>query len=160
MASFLESCDEHECRAVIVPKKLFWRTWFNSNWPSFWGISEAITQLEGRGEITHGIQIYENVLNSLAAPELSKYKTKFENVISKNPDFKSMVNVAKVLRGEHVPELSVWPSEISKFAYAPIVSVEVERTFSYSKRLLSPQRGRYTVEHMKWALVVMWNNDS
>ena len=128
---------------------------------AFRGISETINHSTG-GSLKHHTQCsnIRKCTSQLAAPELSKYNAKFENVISKNPDFKFLVNVAKVLRGEYLAELSLGPSEISKFANAPIVSLELLRFFSYFKGLLSPQRERYTVEHLKWALVVMCNNDS
>ena len=126
--SFIEACKEDECRAVLVLKKMFRRTWLNSNCPSsfclFWGISEAITQLDGHGKITHSIQIHENILHNLTAPEYSKYKTKFDNVISKKPELKFMVKEAKVFRGEHVPEFSVG---LSKCQILPMLPLSVSK---------------------------------
>ena len=39
-----------------------------------------------------------------------------------------------------------------KFKNAPIVSVDVERCFSYMNRLLSPQCQKLTTEHIRWLL--------
>ena len=123
---------------------------------AFRGRSEVVTHLEGRGKTTNSIQVYENVLHNWAAPELSKYKVKFENVISKNPDFKVIVNVAKVLGGENVPEFSVGPSKISKFAYCQCRSGAT--FFVLQETSKSPERAVHN--RAQSTTVFMWNNDS
>ena len=50
------------------------------------------------------------------------------------------------------------PADAYNFKNAPIVSVGVERGFSYMNQLLSPQRQRLTTEHICWHLVIRWND--
>ena len=65
-----------------------------------------------------------------------------------------------MLRRDQVASFHASPEDILKLKYAPIVSVEIVRLFSYLKRVASPQRESFTFEHLKWQLVAMWEQDS
>ena len=67
-------------------------------------------------------------------------KNKLQSVLDKNPGFKKVEAYAKVLSGSKVQGLNDPPHVISNFKFAPITSVDCERTFSVYKDLLTNKR--------------------
>ena len=51
------------------------------------------------------------------------------------------------------------PEKTLKLKYAPIVSVKIKRLFPI-KNVFLVLNASLTVEHLKWVLVVMWEQDS
>lgn len=67
---------------------------------------------------------------------------KMENVLDKNKWWKILQNISKIINGEKPDENNI-PEDItdniSYFKYAPVLSVQVERSFSTYKSILSDQ---------------------
>jgi hypothetical protein len=96
-------------------------------------ICESITQLEKNGlPLTDSIKIVENVFTSLK-------KSPLEDVTEKNPGYKFLLELARIFRGEDVPEHDTKMEEIY-YKFAPITSCEVERSFSKYKSILVDNR--------------------
>jgi hypothetical protein len=95
-------------------------------------ICESITQLEKNGlPLTDSIKIVENVFTSLKkspGPVAAVALKKLEDVTEKNPGYKFLLELARIFRGEDVPEHDTKMEEIY-YKFAPITSCEVERSF-------------------------------
>ena len=74
-------------------------------------------------------------------------------VLSKNPGYSQIRNICGILSGEisndneGIEELT--PEDISCFKYAPIVSCDVERSFSKYKSMLRDNRRNFEFENIK-----------
>lgn len=80
---------------------------------------------------------------------------KFRTVIGKNPDLEKLKQISSILEGESDEELpaELNPAEVAAFNYAPLTSVETERSFSMHKFLLSDRRQKITPENLEMELV-------
>lgn len=115
---------------------------------NFGTLPESITKLETRGQtLSESLRILEDirVLINKAPNEIgTAINKKMENVLNKNKGLKILQNISKIINGEkpdenNIPE-DITTDDISHFKYAPVSSVEVERSFSTYKSILSDQR--------------------
>ena len=69
-------------------------------------------------------------------------REKLECVLKRNPGWKTVVVLAKVFEGDssNTSNWSYTPQEVASFKYLPIVSADVERSFSRLKLLLHDLR--------------------
>lgn len=84
-------------------------------------------------------------------------------VLSKNPDIK-ILKIDEILDGNGTSKDSL-PAELTAdecvhFKYAPIISVDVERSFSAYKNVLSDNRRKFLFENLKKTLIVQVNSES
>ena len=124
---------------------------------SFRPLAVAITKMEERQSLLDGVAVFLEYQRTLEIDVLGEYKSKLGNILNKDPGFEYLLKVAQVLRGESVVYFANLPSLVLNFKFAPLVSVDIEPVFSMMTRTLAPQRERFTVEHLKWALVAAWN---
>ncbi|KAL4084256.1 hypothetical protein QTP88_028102 [Uroleucon formosanum] len=86
---------------------------------------------------------------------------KMNDVLAKNEGYQTLAQISKILTGEEtlmvkIPEnLSL--GDFAYFKYAPINSVDVERSFSMFKVLLSDNRKSFTFDDLKKHLIVQCN---
>lgn len=59
-----------------------------------------------------------------------------------------------LLAGSTDPELKMNPDVVAKFKYAPITSVDVDRSFSDYKNILSDRRQNFTKKHLNQHSVI------
>ena len=118
---------------------------------SFRPLAVVITKMEERQSLPDGVAVF------LEIDVLGEYKSKLVKILNKSPEFEYLLKVAQVSRGESVVDFAFSPSLALNMKLAPLVSVDIERVFSVMTRTLAPQRERFTVEHLKWALVAAWN---
>ncbi|XP_015375258.1 PREDICTED: uncharacterized protein LOC107169847 [Diuraphis noxia] len=89
---------------------------------------------------------------------------KFQNVIEKNAGFKTLVQISKIHSGEvdtmEGIEQDLKVEDLAFFKYAPITSVDVERSFSRYKNLLSDNRRSYKFDQIKKTIVSQCNADN
>jgi len=129
-------------------------------------LSDSITQLETFGLSLHqSIKIVQDVENTIQQAEnrvgRTRYKKKLKSGLDKNTGFKTVTTISKILNGEKVLNQN-FPddlnnSDIAHFQFAPITSVDVEKSFSKYKNLLSDNRRSFTMENIKHALIVQCN---
>lgn len=129
---------------------------------NFANIPQTITSLEKRGEtLVNNMHVFKKATSCISeAPgDVGKdVKAKCERVVSGNKDLEQMKNIAKVLEGKIEADcIDLKIEDIMCFKYAPVTSVEVERTFSHLKYVLSDRRHNLTPDNLKKMLVIMSN---
>jgi hypothetical protein len=119
-------------------------------------ICESITQLKKNGlPLTDSIKIIENVFTSLKkspAPVAAVALKKLEDVTEKNLGYKFLPELARIFRGEDVPEHETKMEEIN-YKFAPITSCKVERSFSKYKSILVDNRQCFRIENLEQYIV-------
>lgn len=81
----------------------------------------------------------------------------------KNNGFKVLKNISAILDGENTTSRDGIPEDLTlndmvHFKYAPVTSVDVERSFSSYKNILSDRRRSFLFENLKNHLIVQCNN--
>nr|XP_042895595.1 uncharacterized protein LOC122268878 [Parasteatoda tepidariorum] len=118
----------------------------------------AIEHMEKRNmSLSESLKIFDSTIEELMSvpgPAGDRIRKKCENVISANTDFECIKDIAKVLCGDTTVELTISLTMASCFRYAPITSVEVERSFSLFKTILTDRRQNLSFENLKKHLVV------
>lgn len=118
----------------------------------------AITKLEESGlALDKSLAVIEDVQNKLhliPGPKGEIFRSKMSAVIKKNAGLSVLAQVKKVICGEatSLPE-GMSPSEAAALKFCPIVSVDVERSFSVFKNLFSDRRHSFTEENLEKILV-------
>ena len=74
-----------------------------------------------------------------------------------NHGLRTIKTIRDVLKGNDAELSGMRPSEISSFKYAPVTSVEVERSFSKLKLLLSDRRHSLKMDNIRSMLVIACN---
>lgn len=129
-------------------------------------LSSTITSLEKQDlELIDAISYIDKVstvLKKARGKVGQSIIAKFNKVLEKNYGFQTIRKIALILTGEMATfeieeELSV--SDSVFFKYAPITSVDVERSFSRYKNLLSDKRRSFTFENIKKHLIIQCNSD-
>ena len=83
-----------------------------------------------------------------------------ESVLLKNAGLASLLEIANVLEGVSKSPITGYdftPEEISLFVFAPVVSCDVERSFSQYKAVLRDNRKRLTFDHLSKYLFLYCN---
>jgi hypothetical protein len=76
--------------------------------------------------------------------------TKLQTVLRINFGFLTLTSVCQVINGDYVHCLEdIAPEKILKLKYAPLISCDVERSFSSYKHILSDKRQSVTQENIK-----------
>lgn len=128
---------------------------------NFSEIPATIQALEEHGlspeDSTKRIDDLREKLRRLPA-ELGDISTKFEKVFGGNVGFKELCSIRDTMRGivtEGSLTIPVEDSLLMKFA--PIVSCEVERSFSQYKSILRDNRQSFLFENLKKYVIVACN---
>lgn len=82
--------------------------------------------------------------------------------LNENPDTKIILKIAKILDGHEISKYSL-PAELTAdkcvhLKYAPISSVDVERSFSTYKNVLTDNRCKFLFENLKKTLIIQVNS--
>lgn len=88
-----------------------------------------------------------------------RVQRKFQTVLEKNPGFVTMTGVIDLLNGKEVdfatPGMNVVTlRKFRYFKYAPVTSVDVERSFSQYKWIFNERRRSLTPKHLEQILVI------
>ncbi|KAE9538874.1 hypothetical protein AGLY_005456 [Aphis glycines] len=166
LKSIIEEFEE-ESECVRAAKRLFKIPPIQSNLvyivSNFGFLPDTITKLETRGvllsksvDIVNNIQIKLEECNG----EIAKLiLDKFNKVISKNQGWENIKKINQVLIGETTSDDDLSSSNFNldnylSMKYAPITSVNVERSFSIYKNILSPNRNRFSEDSLSKYMVV------
>lgn len=122
-------------------------------------IPNSITALEKRGScVVESLSIVSKfVINcKLVQGQVGKkIVEKMNKVFEKNYGYKHLINVSKIFIGDEVPvDLNLEYSLLNNFKYCPITSVDVERSFSLFKNILSDKRHRFLIENFEKHIVI------
>lgn len=86
---------------------------------------------------------------------------KFETVLNKNSGLKILKQISKIISGESdnmdgLPE-DLTINDLTFYKFAPITSVDVERSFSIYKNLLTDNRRSFKLENIRKHLLLQCN---
>lgn len=116
----------------------------------------VVVQEQG-GSLAQSLSFIQEVQDQLSkvtygiGPQIQQ---KFNRVICKNPDFAKLTTVKKILEGGQGDlDISLSPKTIAELKYAPITTVDAERSFSMHKILLSEKRRNMTPENLEMELI-------
>jgi len=129
---------------------------------NFGYLPDTIEKLENQGlPLATSIEIVRNIsdkLNSVSGHTGMLINEKFKNVLAKNKGFEFIQQISNILIDE-TTVIDGLPDELSiqdfiYFKYAPITSVDVERSFSIYKNLLSSNRRSFEFENPKKSFIL------
>ena len=84
---------------------------------------------------------------------------KGDRVVRNNPGYDNIVKIRDIIVGKEEVEVEKNIAQRAVyFKYAPVTSVEVERTFSKMKMILSDRRLSLTTENINKMLIISCNN--
>lgn len=121
-------------------------------------ILDNITKLERAGlPLTEGLRILDdttNCLNSIPGQRGKQLQQKMRSVLEKNPSLSTFQSIASVLNGMDAElPAGMTPDSIANFKFCPVASVDVERTFSLYKNILSDRRQNLLPDSLKKIIV-------
>lgn len=129
-------------------------------------LPEKITTLETRGLPLHDqVQVIEEVRRKIQIIPGSRgylLQKKLEDVLSKNEGFALLRELSMSFTDtsyQVTTTISRDPQVLSAYAFAPLVSVDLERSFAAYKLILSDRRHQFTQENVAKHLVVMYNTN-
>ena len=124
----------------------------------------AITKLEERGlSLNDQITIIDEVrtkIYQIPGSRGSIFRKKTDFVFTKNGGYSQLHDLNESLLGEigaSTTSISDDPAVLSSYTYAPLVSVDVERSFSDYKIILTDRRMSFTQSNLEKYVVVMFN---
>jgi hypothetical protein len=124
-------------------------------------LPDVIRKLKARGlPLSTQIALEEVVkskINSLSGSRGALLKRKVIDIFSKNMGLTLLQEMNDALLHGTPPPRVMSPAIISAYMYAPIVSVEVERSFSEYKALLSDRRMSFKPENIERHIIVQHN---
>jgi hypothetical protein len=131
---------------------------------NFGFLPDLITRLEKQGiSLADSIYIVEGAKKKLIQinGEIGeKIKIKIDSVLSKNKGYQAVLKISKILNGEEnidgIPE-DFSLNDLTYMKNCPITSVDVERSFSAYKNLLTSNRQSFKFENIKKSLIVQCN---
>lgn len=129
---------------------------------NFTVIVRAIKKLETQGlELNESVEINEVIQSKLNTLASKHFADKLVAVHRRNVGYETIREIRNVLYGgkssdnEYIRKLR--PSEITMFKYSPTTSMDVERSFSAYKLVLSERRKSFSFENLKKHIIVNCN---
>lgn len=127
----------------------------------FHDFPERITALEKRDvPLSASLSKVDHLhakLISIPGPIGEAIQEKFLKVIDQNPDLDSIRKISAALSGTSMTDCDLSPSALASMKFAPLTSVDVERSFSQLKHLLSDRRQSLAVENISKMLIIACN---
>ncbi|KAB0803224.1 hypothetical protein PPYR_00194 [Photinus pyralis] len=105
------------------------------------------------------IENFKKTMNSLKGKIGKCISKKLNDTLSKNNGYQILKNVSMVLMGDIVEGLEIDPNILSALSNAPITSVDVERSFSAYKLILSDRRQSFLAENLEKHIIVSVNSN-
>ena len=128
-------------------------------------LPHTITRLEGRGlslaDQVNAIEDARMKINRIPGPRGRQMQKKFTSVFEKNSGFAQLSQLSYALSGADplaATGISRNPIVLSAYSHAPLTSVDLERSFSTYKSVLSDKRHNLTVENAARHVIVMHNS--
>ncbi|KAL4136113.1 hypothetical protein QTP88_007679 [Uroleucon formosanum] len=127
---------------------------------NFCFLIQTIKQLEIKNmSLIESISIVEKSADKLEKSQGNMgeiVKNKFANIIKKNSGFQTIKIIRNILIGKNQQgslDIEFTPSDIVNMNYAPITSVDVERSFSQYKSILRPNRRNFSFANLQQYVV-------
>ena len=155
-ASSIRIVQDLMCKTNVRNDLIFIYTYFKQ-------IPTTISKMEERNlALTESLKLFDETIECVSKAPGEKgmaIALKCEKVKIANIGLKEIDNIRKVLEGKTeqcVENLS--PCDIASFKHAPLTSVEVERSFSKLKYILSDRRLNFTCDNFRKVIVASCNN--
>jgi len=122
---------------------------------------EVIKKLETSNlTLVESLEIVENAANTLSEVQGESgviIKNKLNDVLAKNVGLQNIKTIRNILLNTNENngsmDIEFAPSDISNMKYAPLTSVDVERSFSRYKSILRPNRRTFKFENLQMYIV-------
>lgn len=116
-------------------------------------LADSILQLEESCKsLTESMGIIETCVQHCKQIRGEVGKTvvaKLESIIEKNTGFKILRQVVNIMSGKTVNNFAIDPFLVPKLTFCPITSVDVERSFSLYKHVLSDRRHNFLIQNLE-----------
>jgi len=129
-------------------------------------LPNTITSLEKQGlSLASSISLVEDArlrLTQINGELGMSIKTKIENVLIKNKGYQLLIKISNILSGDEenfdgLPE-DMNINDLIYFKYTPITFVDVKRSFSVYKNMLTDNRRAFKFENTRKCLIIQLNN--
>jgi len=126
----------------------------------FSGLVYAIKNLEASNlTLIQSLEIVKNIMSELTKIPGDKgiiIKTKVTQLYEKNKGYQMLEKIGLVHSGNNEKQLpeNLTPNLVANMKNAPLTSVDVERSFSLYKHILTDRRTNLTPEHMEQYIIV------
>lgn len=167
--SIVDALDKEDAISIAKSQKYFSEASLAANLvfikSHFGFLPDTITSLEAKNILlSHAIDAVKNVnlkLSQVPGPIGKIVKEKMNDVLKKNIGYQSLIRISNILNGEEtsmdeLPE-NLSTNDLIYLKYAPVNSVDVERSFSMFKVLLAENRKSFQFENLKKHLIVQCN---
>jgi len=130
---------------------------------NFGFLSAAISKLEKIGlTLNEQLSVLEDVQNKLSTVKgklSGPIQSKYNRVLEKNKELNLVETIGAIINGDAKDVSTKYTvAEITSFKFAPLTSVDVERSFSKYNSLLRSNRQRLTLEHLTQMFCIYCNN--
>ena len=134
-----------------------------ANFSSLVNSNHSILRLEKRDlSLPDALEVFEMTMKKIdiAYGKVgASVKRKSERVVVNNPGFETIMKIKDIIVGKREVQIEKKHAQAATYLkFAPTTSVEVERSFSKLKIILSDRRLCLTVENLKKMLIVACNN--
>ena len=169
--SFVNSLSTEDARAIRTAQEVFKDDEMEGKLAyiktNFGSLPSAIDRLQERGiALGNSIALVKDVqekLDSVVGDIGEKVSMKIRSVLDKNPGYKTVCTIVKVLSGESFKTAQIQdkltPSDLSLFKYAPVVSAEVERSFSMYNNVLADNRRPFSFQNLRMYTAISCNRE-
>ncbi len=158
LKDILDQFEEEEAKAIVKSKKLMRSQTMKANRvfikANLAFLPHHIANPEEQGmQLTNAMHLMEETrgkLDSIPGKTGEELSSKLDSVLKKTLGFDHIRTIAGVLSGAATtfPE-GMGPGDVAMFKYSPTASMDVERSFSMYKNILSDKRHRLTKESLK-----------
>jgi hypothetical protein len=162
--------DSEEALSIKIAKKNLVKNCVQSNLvyikSNFKILPDSILKLQKKNmHLVESLGIMEKVqaeLQIAQGVDGQKVYNTFETVLNKNNGLKTLKQISKILGGESIdmnglPE-NLTTNDLAFYKFAPITSVDVERSFSIYKNLLCHNRRSFKLENIRKHLLIQCNS--
>lgn len=159
----VDQFDDSDAAAIMSSKQAFQDESIKRNIAvirtHFCNIPHYIEQLETKNlPLFKSMEILQKMVEQMQAlPDTisENIRLKLDSVLSKNPSLEAIKQINAYINGTG----QILPQEISSdmapyFKFCPVTSVDVERSFSAYKLILSDKRHKFTVDNLEKIIIV------
>ena len=139
----------HTAKFVIRSNELIFSVWFHKD----------VRRTEhGTSECASNISVCIEEDKCTAYGDIGrKVQKKCDHIVANNPDLKTVENIRDIIVGDEVDMERTFAQHAMYFKFAPVTSVEVERSFSKLNMLLTEYRLSIKTENVKKFLLISCN---
>jgi len=97
-------------------------------------------------------------MDAAVGEKADRIRGKFNFIVSNNPAIETISKICLILSGEHT-QCDIPPNLIPYYKFAPLTSVDVERSFSLYKSILTDTRTNFSLDNLEKYIICNFNNE-